>query len=288
MSPKLLVQRGCGRKPRLPGGEFGREGGFDHHPVAGRGVVEGDAAGVEPGPAEAGLRLGAVEGVSGDGVPNAGEVDANLVGPAGADAHFEQGKAAEALHDQEFGVGGAAGGEAGGHPGPADRIAGNWLVDDTGFGLHLAFDKGPVDFFNGPAGELGGESAVGGVVAGDEEDAAGAGVEAVDNPRAQIAPNAGKGSEMVQQGVDKRAGFAAGARVNDETGGLVDGDQVVIFEEDIEGDLFGFGAQRAERSGFDVDPLAAPELVGGFAGAPVHEHAAGVDPLLKPGAAEFR
>lgn len=251
-------------------------------------MVEGDAAGVEPGPAEAGLRLGAVEGVSGDGVPDAGEVDANLVGPAGADAHFEQGEAVEALHDLEFGVGGAAGGEAGGHPGPADGVAGNWFVDDTGFGLHLAFDKGPVDLFDGPAGELGGESAVGCIVAGDEEDAAGAGVEAVDDPRAQIAAHAGESPEMVQKSVDERAGFAAGARVDDEAGGLVDGDQVVIFEENVEGDLLGFGAQGAERSGFDVDALAAPEPVGGFAGAPVHQHAAGVDPLLKPRAAELR
>ena len=50
----------------------------------------------------------AVESVSGYHVPDAGQVDADLVRPAGADADFKQREFREAPQYAIFGVGGAA------------------------------------------------------------------------------------------------------------------------------------------------------------------------------------
>lgn len=50
----------------------------------------------------------AIEPVADDGVADAGEVYADLMGAAGADADLEEGKTGEAAEDAKFARGGAA------------------------------------------------------------------------------------------------------------------------------------------------------------------------------------
>ena len=49
----------------------------------------------------------------------------------------------------------------------------------------------------------------------------------------------------------------ASAGVYSHSGGFVDGDYVVVFVEDVEGDRFGFGANRRTRLDLDGHEFAA-------------------------------
>ncbi len=113
---------------------------------------------------------------------------------------------------------------------------------------------------------------MGAVVFGDEDDAAGLLVEAVDDAGAEVAADAGELVEVVEEGVDEGAVVAgvvggAGAGVDHHAGGLVDDGEVLVFVEDVEGDVLGEGVEgRRVRSAFDLDGLAAVELLFGLGG----------------------
>jgi hypothetical protein len=80
---------------------------------------------------------------------------------------------------------------------------------------------------------------VGEVVLRDDHDARRAAVEAVDDPRAQLAPDAGEVAAAVEQRVHERAARVARRRVDDEARGLVDDDHVRVLEEHGERDRLG-------------------------------------------------
>ena len=80
-----------------------------------------------------------------------------------------------------------------------------------------------------------GQRAVRGVGLGDHHDAAGLLVEAVHDARPLDPADARKAvAAMVDQRVDQRAGPVAGAGMHDQTGRLVDDDDVVVLVEDVE------------------------------------------------------
>lgn len=268
--------------------QIGGERRFDYDLFGGGGGPEGDAVGVEEeAAAESRLGLGAVEGVADDRVADAGEVNADLVGAASADADFEEGELRVAAEDAVRAPSGAAFGEACGHADPAHGVAGDGALDAAGLILHGALDQRQVNFFDFAGGELRGEIPVRGVVLGDQEDAAGEAVEAVDNAGAQIAAELGEGVEAMEEGVDERAGVNASSGVDDHAGGFIDGDDGGIFVEDMQGNIFGRGFERREIGGFDVDGVAGAESLRGTGGGMVDEGAAGLDPLLNAGAAVF-
>jgi hypothetical protein len=104
-------------------------------------------------------------------------------------------------------------------------------------------EEGEVTFFYQAAAELVGQVEMGLVVLGDEDDTGGVLVEAVDDTGAQGAAHGGEASIVMEKSVDQRAAGPAGAGMDDEAGGLVDGDKVVIFIKNVEGNIFGLGAQ---------------------------------------------
>ncbi len=124
-----------------------------------------------------------------------------------------------------------------------------------------------------------------GVGFGDQEDAAGEAVEAVDDAGAEVAADAGERVEAVEQGVDQGAGVDAGAGVDHHAGGLIDGDDGGVFVEDAERDVFGSGVERWEVGGLEIDEVAGVEGLGGAGGRAIDESAAGFDPILDSGAA---
>ncbi len=109
----------------------------------------------------------AVEPVAGDRVADAGEMDADLMRAAGANADFEESELSQAAEDAEFGVGGAAFVQAGGHAGAADGVAGDLGVDGACVWRDASVDQRDVGLLHGPCGKLTGEIAMGGVGAGD-------------------------------------------------------------------------------------------------------------------------
>jgi hypothetical protein len=72
--------------------------------------------------------------------------------------------------------------------------------------------------------------------------------------------------------------------VNDHAGGFVDGDDVVVFVENFERDIFGFGGYGRAGLGGYGDALAAAEAIGGFGGLSIEEDGGGIDQFLDAGA----
>jgi hypothetical protein len=89
-----------------------------------------------------------------------------------------------------------------------------------------------------------------------------------------------------KQRVHQRAAGIAGAGVYGHSGWLVDGQDVVIFVENIERDGFGFGAQRRARPDLDGDALAASEAMRALGWAGIDEHEALDDELLYASSAD--
>jgi hypothetical protein len=284
--------------------QFDREWSVDVEGLAGLGMSEGEVGGVE----EVAVELevggevgdevrGSVEGVADDGVAEGLGVDADLVGAAGFDADFDEGEGAVgaivALEDMEVGDGGAGstavGGAAGGHAGAADEVAGDGESDGGVVFFEVAVEKGDVGLRDLTLGEHLAELAVGRVVFGDEDKAAGLLVEAMDDAGAQVASDVGEFGEVKEEGVDEgalvaRVGFAAcegggaGSGVDHHAGGFVDDGEVLVLVEDFERDVFGDGVQGGWLWGaFDLDGFAAVEFLFGLGGVPVDANLAGFD-----------
>ncbi len=270
-------------------------GGFEAEALAGGGVGEDEAKGVEH------LARGAIAGeffealagaasvgvIADEGVTDVLEVDADLVGAAGMEVGLDEGGVVEALKDAVGGPGVTAFADAGGHAFAVGGVAGDGGADVAAeFGDFAAHD-GVVDLFESAPGELGLELLVGGVIFGDDEAAAGIAVEAVDDAWAGDAADAAElAGAVVEEGVDEGMLVVADARVDDESGGFVEDEEVVVFEEDMEGDIFGLGAGRFGLGPRDGNGLAGAGGVGGFDGGAVDADIAVADEALEGAAGD--
>src|SRR5579871_6372585 len=150
---------------------------------------------------------GSVEGVADDWMAEGLEVDANLMGAAGLDADLDEGERAvrggKAFDDFDMGDGGtdtlAISRTAGGHAVATDQIAADREVDGGVVLGDVAVDESDVGLFDVALGEHVAKLAVGGVVFGDEDDAAGLLVEAVDDAGAKVAADAGEIVEVMKE-----------------------------------------------------------------------------------------
>jgi hypothetical protein len=154
-------------------------------------------------------------------------------------------------------------------------------------------EESDVGFGDLALGEHFAQLAVGAVVFGDEDEAAGVLVEAVDDAGAEVAAYVGEFVEVEEEDVDEGAmaagvGFAggcewggAGSGVDHHAGGFVDDGEVLVFVEDFEGDVFGDGVEWGGlRGAFDLDGFAAVEFVFGLGGVAVDADLAGFDEEL--------
>lgn len=93
--------------------------------------------------------------------------------------------------------------------------------------------------------------------------------------------------EVVGQGVEEGAFEAASCGVDDEVGLFVHGEEVVVFKQDIEGDVLGFEVVAGFGREDHIDDVAAFEFGGGFdaIARAVDLDAAEVNELLNLGAA---
>ena len=149
-------------------------------------------------------------------------------------------------------------------------------------------NKGKVGLVDGASFELRLEMAVGMVVFGDQDDARGILVQAVDDARPLDAAHALEVRAVIEDGVDKGAAIVSGRGVDDQAGGFVDDDKVAVLVENDEGDRF-----RRQGGGFggrDVHPDAVADLhaLGGSGWTVVDQHMAIVDPALDFGARVWR
>ena len=159
-------------------------------------------------------------------------------------------------------------------------------------------EEGEVGLGDLALGEHLAEFAVRAVVFGDEDEAAGLFVEAMDDAGAEIATDVGEFVEVEEERVDESAAVAgvwfAGcgvpcSGVDHHAGGFVDDGEVFVFVEDFEGDVFGDGVERRGLGGaFDFDGLAAVEFLLRLRGCPVDADLAGFDKELDAGSGDVR
>jgi hypothetical protein len=155
-------------------------------------MSEGQVGGVEEvsvelevgGQVGNGMR-GSVKGVADDGMAEGLGVDTYLVGASGFDADFDESEGAvrggQALNHVEVGDGGASVSTARGHAGASDEVASDGEADGDVILWKVAVQEGQVSLGNQAAREHLAEFAVGAVVLGDEDEAAGLFVEAMDD-----------------------------------------------------------------------------------------------------------
>src|SRR6185436_11160530 len=79
-------------------------------------------------------------------------------------------------------------------------------------------------------------------------------VETMNDAWAGDAANTGETrTAMMEQGIDQRAALLPGGRVNHHPGGLVDDDEVFVFEQDVE--RYGFGLRLCVRRRRRIDDI---------------------------------
>ena len=99
-------------------------------------------------------------------------------------------------------------------------VADDRSVDDGGLGARIAPDEGDVFLRDGAALELPRKRELRDVVLGDDHHAAGVLVEAMHDPRPQVAAHPAQIAHLVEQAVHDGRTFAASAGMHREAGGL--------------------------------------------------------------------
>src|SRR5690606_2542288 len=213
----------------------------------------------------------AVELVGEDGVADAGEVDPDLVGPAGAGLDAAVGVAGEALDRLVVGAGvlGVLVVVADGHLDAVAGVVGDFPLYVVAVPVEHAGGQGDVLLEDLAEFELQRQLAVGLLLLGDQDGAAGVAVEAVDDAGAVVAVVVAEVVEAEAQGVDERAAPVPLGGVDDHVGGLVDDGEVLVLVEDLEVDVLGdrLGARRLGRG--DADDVAVADAVAGLGGLAV-------------------
>ena len=184
------------------------------------------------GPAPRGPRP--VDRVARHRVAEGGEVDADLVGAARDQVELEERPAREPLADPVAG----RRRPAVRRPRPSAvrslRVAPDGRLDPADRRGDAALHQRQVGLADAARLELGHQRRLGGVVAGDDQQARGVAVEAVDDARPRDARDAAVVVAARQQGVDERAPPVPGRRVDDQAGRLVDDQQVVVLVDDLD------------------------------------------------------
>ena len=145
-----------------------------------------------------------------------------------------------------------------------------------------------IDLFNLARCELLRQVTMRGVVARDQNHAASEPVQAMHDPRPQLAPHARKLSKTMQHRVDQRPSVPAGARVNHHARGFVDGDDVGILIQDLQRQILRRGPQQRQFARLNLDALGAFQQMRSLFSRAIHLDAALVDPILQSRPAVLR
>ena len=124
------------------------------------------------------------------------------------------------------------------HPLPVDRVTGDGFIDYAGTVAQDSRDQREIDLRHRPGGKLAGKIAMGRVVFRHYERPAGFLVQPMDDPGTFLPPDAGKILAMREESVDERVLRMPRARMHDDSGRLVQDEQIVVLENDVEADLF--------------------------------------------------
>jgi len=93
---------------------------------------------------------------------------------------------------------------------------------------------------------------------------------------------------MMEQRVDERAVGVAGGGMDDEAGGFVEDDEIVVLEEDVKGDVLGDGLHGHGIGNRDGHDIAGMQLRTGFHDRGVERDRTVLDQCLNPRARQIR
>ena len=185
--------------------------------------------------------------VSGNGMANVGKMDSDLVCSAGQRLEAQIGGMVEALKNAIAGESFPSLCRCGDHLGSVVAAAGDMRLDDSGFLVRGPDDNGAVFLMDFSGLELLCEAVVRQVVFCRDDATGGILVQPVNNAGAERMAAGGEPLAVSQECVDKRMRRITWRRMDDEAGGLVDHDEVIILKEDVEGDVLGFESGLGRR-----------------------------------------
>lgn len=90
---------------------------------------------------------------------------------------------------------------------------------------------------------------------------------------------------MKSQRVGQRSGFSSSAGVHNYAGRFVEDDQVVVFIDHVDGNVFGEERRCGQGRQFRFDFIGRSQFVGSFCCAPIDQHVTIVNQALKTRAA---
>ena len=212
-----------------------------------------------------------VRRVSHDRVPDVQQVDADLVRAPGVQARAQEVRRSPLLHTLELRSRRSTAGVHNRHAFAVSRIATNGSVYRQRVARQVPPARGKVFPPNCTAPKLVRERAVRQVVLGNEHQAGGVAIQAVNDPGTQHAADPGQIADSVQQCMHESAGGMSGGRMYHETGWLVDHQEVPILENDLQRNSFRHQLGRLGRgqphrdsvSGAWKVPLARGRVVDG-------------------------
>ena len=211
--------------------------------------------------------LGAAVGlVAEEGVADVLHVGSYLMGAAGLEAAFDEGDVAELLDYAPVGDGilayaGVGGGDC--HAQAVLGVAGDVALDASLVGVEVAPDEAVVDAVSVVDEELLAEGSLCLRRLGDDEQAAGVFVDAVDEAYlGTVGVEGGNVAHVPCHGIDEGAVEIACSGMHHHAGGLVDDHEDVVLIDDVEGYVFGVdGAVVLGNVEHEGDDVARTHLV---------------------------
>src|SRR5438132_3368567 len=122
------------------------------------------------------------------------------------------------------------------------------------------------------------------IVFRDQDATAGFFIQAVNYAGSKFASNTAQVFNVMQQGIDKRPRLNACARMHHHAGRFIDHNEMIIFKEDLERDIFGCQVNRFRPRLPNHNRISAPHLLACPTVFTIQRDAARRDKLLNPAA----
>lgn len=107
-------------------------------------------------------------------------------------------------------------------------------------------------------------------------------VETMNDSRALFAAYSGKGLAMIEQRVNQRVLTMTSSRMNDHSGGLVDYDEIRVFEKNIKRDLLRLIIDLFQWWLDQLDLVISANEIARTGRLPIESDGAGANQLLNP------
>lgn len=205
--------------------------------------------------AEPPLASRGVRGITHNRVPQVQQVDANLVRSPGIQLGTEQIGGAPPLQALEVGPRSPAALLHHCHAGSLRWVAAERRIDRPGVFRHVTPARRKVRAADVPLAQLIGETAVGGIMLRYQHQARGIPIQPVNDAGPENAPDSGQVAYSVQQTMHQRAGTVPRCRVDYQSRGLVDHQDISILVDDVERDRLGNQSGRLGGRELNLDAV---------------------------------